>query len=543
MTRSKAATRWSTLFGFGSVPGSPAEARAFLQRRVALYTGMALGLWGLATLVDAFIRVPRLFLPGKSFFGPILGLEVLCTLLLGGLYLGTRRGERPLGFLHAVDAGGTLVQALLLTFVIGMEAARVRPEFGALLGLAHILVARAAVVPSTPARTAAIAAAAGIPIVSAVAYVYVRDPLPAYLPPFWIPVLGAAVWMLMAGLSSTIISRVIYGLQQQITEALQLGQYRLEEKLGEGGMGVVYRARHALMKRPTAVKVLPPERAGAAAIARFEREVILTSRLTHPNTIAIYDFGRTPEGLFYYAMEYVDGIDLEALVRLAGPLPPGRVLALMLQVASALEEAHDAGLVHRDIKPANLILCERGREGDFVKVLDFGLVKEVAGGEASLSREDTVAGTPLYMAPEAITGRGVDARSDLYALGAVAYFLLTGSPVFEGRTVVEVCARHLHAPVEPPSQRAGVALPARLEALVLACLAKSPADRPASAAALLDALAACDDVPAWTREDARRFWAERGAALRQEARRPHADGARGDSRLRVNLSARADAAS
>lgn len=542
MAPSKARRSWSTLFGFGSVPGSPAEARAFLQRRVTLYIGLALGLWTIGTGFDAALRVLPPLGMGDASFGDVPRMQLAGTVLLAVSFLAARRGERSTGFLHAVDAGGTLVQAAILCAGLAQEPPRTRPELGTLLALAHILVARAAIVPSTPARTGVAGAAVALLLTGAAARTYLRGPLPAGSPSPWVFVASAATWMTMTTLLTTVLSRVIYGLRQEVTEALALGQYTLLEKLGEGGMGVVYRARHALMKRPTAVKVLPPDRAGDAAIARFEREVELTSRLTHPHTIVVHDFGRTPEGLFYYAMEYVDGLDLGALVRLDGPQPPGRVLLLLAQAASSLEEAHGAGLVHRDIKPENLLLCERGPAGDFLKVLDFGLVKEMSGASAPAGAHeagaDGAAGTPLYMAPEAISGRGVDGRSDLYSLGAVAYHLLVGSPVFEGTTMVEVCARHLHAPVEPISQRAGRAVPSSLAAIVHACLAKSPADRPASATELLSSLAACDDVPPWTAEDARRWWAERGPSVREQARRARDGSSRGVSRLRVDLTAR-----
>src|SRR4029450_12284675 len=217
-------------------------------------------------------------------------------------------------------------------------------------------------------------------------------------------------------------------------------------------MGVVYRARHALLRRPTAVKLLPPDKAGEQSIARFEREVQLTAALSHPNTVTIFDFGRTPEGLFYYAMELLDGAPLDVVVDLDGAQPPERVLHVLDGAAGALGEAHEIGLIHRDVKPANIILCKQGGVFDVPKVLDFGLVKDLTAGEASLTGSATLAGTPLYMAPEAITAqRAMDARSDLYSLGAVGYFLATGTHVFPGRNAVEVLGHHLHTMPERPS--------------------------------------------------------------------------------------------
>jgi serine/threonine-protein kinase len=220
----------------------------------------------------------------------------------------------------------------------------------------------------------------------------------------------------------------------------------------------------------------------------------------------VYDFGRTPDGAFYYVMEYLDGLDLERLVRQAGPLPPGRVVHILRQVCEALAEAHGAGLVHRDIKPANIVLLELGGVSDFVKVLDFGLVKDVKGEETQLTREGVLAGTPQYLAPETIQdGMSSDPRSDLYALGAVSYYLLTGTPVFEGR-FIDLIQDHLQRSPERPSTRLGRFLPAKLERVVLDCLEKNPARRPENAQELLRRLDACDDVEPWSPEDARKWW-------------------------------------
>jgi serine/threonine protein kinase len=320
---------------------------------------------------------------------------------------------------------------------------------------------------------------------------------------------GPVIWMLAGTAVAVIGSRVIYNLQQQVRDAEKLGQYTLKEKIGEGGMGMVYRASHAMLRRPTAIKLLPPDRAGEHNLARFEREVQLTSLLTHPNTIAIYDYGRTPEGTFYYAMEYLEGIDLEELVHRHGPQSSARVLRILTQVAGALAEAHGIGLIHRDIKPANIFLGERGGMPDIAKVLDFGLVKQLSsGGETKMSSANALAGTPLYLAPEAILSpQGVDARTDLYSLGCVGYFLLTGRPVFEGRTLLEICSQHLHqAPVPPSERQAGIS--AKLERVILDCLEKDRSKRPKDARDLLARLAACDDVEAWSEEAARRFWNE-----------------------------------
>jgi hypothetical protein len=336
-------------------------------------------------------------------------------------------------------------------------------------------------------------------------------------------ILRLAFWVLMALLILSAVgifvamlymARQQRALQKAVLAAKQLGQYTLEEKLGSGGMGTVYKARHAMLRRPTAVKLLDMDKISDAAVARFEREVQLTGGLTHPNTVGIFDYGRTPEGIFYYAMEYLEGANLEELVARTGPLPEARVMYLLRQVCGSLAEAHAAGLVHRDIKPANIFLTCRGGLYDFVKVLDFGLVKAVGGEGAHLTSANAVTGTPLYLSPEAVNRPDeVDARSDVYALGAVAYFLLTGSPVFGGSSVVELCVKHVQTAPEPPSVRLGRAVSAGLEALVLRCLAKARSDRPADAAALLRELGECQPEGRWSADDAAAWWAAHNARV------------------------------
>jgi serine/threonine-protein kinase len=244
--------------------------------------------------------------------------------------------------------------------------------------------------------------------------------------------------------------------------------------------------------------------------------VQLTASLSHPNTVSVFDYGRTPDGIFYYAMEYLDGTDLEALVREDGPQAPSRVVQVLQQVASALVEAHGIGLIHRDIKPENIILCERGGIPDVAKVVDFGLVRDLepASG-ARLTQANVIQGTPLYLSPEAIRADVVDARSDLYGLGAVGYYLLTGTHVFGGATTVEVCSHHLHSLPMPPSERLRRPVPAGLERLILACLEKDPARRPESAAALRDALRDLDDVGRWSESEAREWWERRRHGRRE----------------------------
>jgi eukaryotic-like serine/threonine-protein kinase len=291
-------------------------------------------------------------------------------------------------------------------------------------------------------------------------------------------------------------------------ELRRLGQYILHERIGSGGMGAVYRAHHAMLRRPTAIKLIDPDKTTDATISRFEREVQLTSQLNHPNTIAIYDYGRTPDGVFYYAMELLDGLTLQALIERYGPQPEQRVVNILKQVCGSLIEAHGAGLIHRDIKPANIMINRRGGMFDFVKLLDFGLVKAVDGQrQSTLTAAPGLTGTPLYMSPEAIERAWtVDARSDLYALGAVGYFLLTGTPVFQGENIIEICMRHVDTAATAPSVRLGRPISPDLDALILRCLAKSPADRPQSAKELEHLLERANVTGTWTEEDGEVWW-------------------------------------
>ena len=337
-------------------------------------------------------------------------------------------------------------------------------------------------------------------------------------------VIRRAFWILIAALGLGALGIVLASgkvrrLEREVRRTHQLGQYTLEEKIGEGGMGSVYRARHALLRRPTAIKLLRPTSDGADALARFEREVQLTSQLTHPNTVAIYDFGRTPDGVFYYAMEYLPGIPLDRLIARDGPQPEARVVHLLKQMCASLAEAHAIGLIHRDIKPANVMLCRRGETFDVVKVLDFGLVKDVLSkNDAQLTGTQVVVGTPKFMAPEAIKAPDtIDARTDVYAVGAVAYTLLTGEDVFPGKTGAEIIGHHLHTKAPLLSQRLRRPVDAFLEDLMRRCLAKDPAARPATAGALLLELEEGWKGPLWSQREAAAWWAEKGEALRAGA--------------------------
>jgi len=304
---------------------------------------------------------------------------------------------------------------------------------------------------------------------------------------------------------------IIRSLRSQAFHAQQLGQYRLKRLLGRGGMGEVYLAEHLMLKRPCAIKLIRPEKAGdPSTLARFEQEVQATARLTHWNTVEIYDFGRTEDGTFYYVMEYLPGMSLDQIVEMHGPLPPERVLHLLVQTCDALAEAHGHCLVHRDIKPANLFAAKRGGAYDVAKLLDFGLVRSLQPGmDLHLTQESMVTGSPLYMSPEQARGDELDHRSDLYALGCTAYFLLTGRPPFLEPSPVKLLLAHATQTPEPPS----VHLPglrADLESVILKCLEKSPSDRFPDVLALRDALTSCDGFGEWSRDCSRQWWEGHG---------------------------------
>ena len=323
---------------------------------------------------------------------------------------------------------------------------------------------------------------------------------------------------------AVLISQVVTKLGQQVTRAREMGSYQLGELLGRGGMGEVYKAKHRMLARPAAIKLIRAEMLGAAddetaslAITRFKREAEAAANLRSEHTVELYDFGVTADNTLYLVMEYLDGMDLETLVRQKGPLSPGRVSYILRQVCDSLDEAHSNGFVHRDIKPANIHVGRVGRKHDFVKVMDFGLVKTVAdvGPEETLATVpgQMALGTPAYMSPEMALGETVDARTDIYALGCVAYFLLTGELVFGGEKTINLIAQHLQTEPVPPSERTTQFIPPELERLIMKCLAKAPDNRPQSASAVSEALSWVP-TDAWGETQASQWWDEyhRGSA-------------------------------
>ncbi len=319
-------------------------------------------------------------------------------------------------------------------------------------------------------------------------------------------------------------SRVVHGMNVDLAKAQKLGHYELESKLGSGGMGEVWLAKHELLVRPAAIKLINPDTLAQkseqqrVAMARFEREAQATAALRSPHTIHLYDFGVNQSGAFYYVMEYLNGLDLDKLVREHGPLTPARVVHVLLQMCDSLGEAHEQGLIHRDVKPANIYLCRYGRCDDFVKVLDFGLVKSENGKEddVSLTAEGTVSGTPAFLAPEQVLGDKTDGRTDIYSLGCTAYWALTGNYVFQGKTGMATVMMHVNTPPTPPSTCGVQAIPPELDEIVMACLEKDPANRPQNADALAETLAAYHIGDSWTQKHARDWWESNVTASRSD---------------------------
>ena len=489
------------------------EDRAYFQRRAATFFLLVAGLSALFYVVNgvttAVIRPESLADMMWRHAETKLHIAGTVVAAVAGLY--AKKSVAPsaaaLGWTDAIGTLSTCAMFGAMGFAMPVE---VRPELSSILAVSYVLTSRAALLPSPPGRTALLSTLGVAPTVAMIPPLYAGHAIPAPtdfpLSPLRIMLFGGT-WGLTAVLCSACVSWVIYGLRREVRAAKQLGQYVLEDKLGEGGMGEVYRARHALLRRPTAIKLMTGT--SADSLERFEREVRLTARLTHPNTVAIYDFGRTPDGVFYYAMELLEGANLEQLVESHGAQDPSRVVHFMLQVCGALEEAHAEGLVHRDIKPSNVIITERGRQLDVAKVVDFGLVKDATGQSPDLSHVNAILGTPYYMAPEAILSpETIDGRADIYALGAVAYYLLTGETVFGGTSLVEVCSHHLHTPA-PPLRAKAPDVPEELEVIVMKCLEKKPEDRPESAGELTKLLEASGVEP-WTADDAHAWWAARG---------------------------------
>jgi serine/threonine-protein kinase len=428
--------------------------------------------------------------------------------VMSGLWLGSVLMRRlPL---RAAEIAAFLAVAAALSALIPAAPSSVTAAPAAVLALTFLAVLRAALLPGPALLHAVITGAAIAPlgVASVIAWRHGGGSLAAL-------VLGPAAWWAVttALIGATTAHRFLPG--EQLRLSRHVGPYVLERKIGEGGMGVVYRARHALLRRPTALKLMSPAASDPGSVQRFEREVRLASQLSHPNTVTIYDYGIAGDGTFYYVMEFLDGMSLADIVAKDGPQAPERVLAILHQVLGSLAEAHGRGLVHRDIKPSNIILCRFTGLHEVAKVVDFGLAKQVSKIDPHLTDANTLIGSPLFMAPESvISPESYDHRGDLYSVGVLAYFLLTGTTPFEGDNVVEVLSAHLHQTPTPPSERIDKALPEDLERLVLDLLEKNPDRRPDTAAVVGARLEACADYGGWTSERAEIWWARQDVKLR-----------------------------
>lgn len=312
---------------------------------------------------------------------------------------------------------------------------------------------------------------------------------------------------LIAACISIFAAHTIHGARTSAFQARRLAQYRLLELIGEGGMGRVYKAEHLLLKRSCAIKLIQPDKnADAHALRRFEREVRATAQLTHPHTVQVYDYGQTNEGIFFFAMELLPGMNLGELIKKTGPLPPERAVHFLIEVSDALREAHEVGLIHRDIKPGNIFISERGGIRDYTKLLDFGVVRGVKVDPSLSQTSMMIAGTPSFMAPEQATNpEKTDSRSDIYSLGMVGYYMLTGQVPFKGQTPIQIMMAQVNETPDPPSvHRSGI--PSDVEAIIMKCLEKKPEDRTASAIQLRDSLIACECSRAWTTARASQWW-------------------------------------
>ncbi|MFL5460496.1 MAG: serine/threonine-protein kinase [Gemmatimonadales bacterium] len=486
----------------------------FVRERLAL---VAKTLFLVSFAFYLFLLGSMVLVGGAPFLSVVRGpvamghLAASSTMALLWL-LATRPGHsrRSLGALDAI--GFVIAPGFLSIMTINDEGQILQ----VLLALTVTVMIRAILVPSRPGRTMLLTALAFLPtVVMCIARHHPTELLPGFSASYQkqYMTLNTVLWSVLGITLATITSRVTYGLRRQVAEANELGQYVLEEKIGGGGMGEVWRARHRLLIRPAAIKLIRPQMSGDAELLlrRFEREARATAALKSPHTVQLYDFGATDDGRLYYVMELLDGLDLDTLVRQHGPLPAERVVHILRQVCSSLQDAHVNGLVHRDIKPANIVVSRAGTTFDFAKVLDFGLVKldtdQKADDDVKLTNEGSAGGTPAFMAPEVVLGvADTDHRVDLYALGCVAYWLLTGKLVFAGKSVVEVMFHHAHTLPSKPSTRSELSIPPSLEELVMDCLEKDPPRRPASAEAVSTRLDAVSFQEAWTVERAEHWW-------------------------------------
>jgi serine/threonine-protein kinase len=489
----------------------PNELACQSCRRVGIVSVVFGSIWAFMTIMNNFVlpllseRMATLY----PFPGNVLGAAAVAS-SAAMVYIARKIGHKP-QLLIDVGSGYLVLQCLLISILTHWVPVPMVPRVS---WVCVAILIYPAIVPNTPRKTLLVSLLAAS-----------TEPLSMGLSVLrgiefqggWLYVLWMSVPNYISAFLVVVPVQIIHGLGQQVRRARELGSYRLEEPLGKGGMGEVFRATHQMLARPAAVKLIRPEILGSSSpgaarvlVERFRREAEAAASLRSPHTISLYDFGVANDGTFFFVMELLDGLDLETLVERYGPVPPERSVHLLRQVCNSLQEAHTRGLVHRDIKPSNIFTCRLGLDVDFVKVLDFGLVKGVEedGRDATLlTAPDSTTGTPAYIAPEVVRGdRIADHRVDIYTLGCVAYWLLTGRLVFQAPNAIQLMYQHANASPIPPSQLSEFEIPPELDNVILACLAKYPEERPQDAAELSRRLLAALPAPVWTEELAHRWW-------------------------------------
>jgi serine/threonine-protein kinase len=493
---------------------SEEESRDHLQSRLA--TLWKVMFWAFAALIvsqlllyEVFYREMKPIHQNAIYLIATIGLTLMAFIWRGVLV----RRKLPVDQLYAIDTFYAVASGSVLA-VAAICAWNLTPShYVCLIYGVFAVFTRTIVVPSSGKRTLVVSTIHFVPMIAAALWLALEHNVEAIEGPASVFFFGAVSLAAVAVVLAAVGSDRIYGLRKQVTEVMQLGQYKRGRKLGEGGMGAVYEAKHILLRRPTAIKLMhsvTPE-----AMTRFEAEVQAMSELTHPNTAVVFDYGHS-DGVFYYAMEYLgDGINLAKLIAKHGPQPAGRVVAILEQVCGALAEAHGRNLIHRDIKPANIILCERGLVPDVAKVVDFGLVKDIAPDATGQSAQ-IIVGTPHYLSPEQLLGRPITVAVDLYALGLVGYELLTGKRPFDGKTVMDYATKHITAIPKKPSEISAIHISAELEAIIMKCLEKDPEKRYAGALELAEALHGLPAAKDWTADDARTWWRDHKARAAAE---------------------------
>jgi serine/threonine-protein kinase len=504
--------------GRGISSAFPSEVLEQVRRRVGLLSVLILVAFAFDLVVYVgnwlAIRAGYPVPSGFSETGPFQLINVAAVAASAGLWWAARSPRVSAARLHTLGLVYEIVMCSIIATITFWQYYVVNSMLPNLTWVPVVIVLFPLILPGPPRRMLAAAVAAGATVPAALGLLELTGRVVATADAYIQVTIHSAFAIGFAYTGA----QLVYGLGREVTAAREFGSYQLVERLGQGGMGEVWRARHRMLARSAAVKLIRPANQGAGhpavseeARRRFEHEAQATALLRSPHTVELFDFGVSTDGAFYYVMELLDGLDADTLVRRFGPVPAERAIFLLRQMCHSLSEAEACGLVHRDIKPANLFVCRYGEDCDFVKVLDFGIAKSVGldvDTQPVLTQANVVHGTPAFMAPEQALGRSdVDGRADIYATGCVAYWLLTGELVFTAESAVATLLHHAQTPPIPPSDRTELPIPEALDRLVLSCLAKDPAERPQSARELSRRLAAVDGADAWTEDRAREWWA------------------------------------